>query len=114
MSKNKEIFIKLKVVKLCILNGFLCWKDPGGILLNCLLEDESKQTMKEFHKGDYGGHHYWKSMVNKILRASFYWTTMLYDVQKEVASCHECQIFEGKIMLLSLPLRPIFIEAPFQ
>lgn len=42
MSKTKAIFVKLKVVKLCILNGFLYWKDPGGILLNCLLEDEAK------------------------------------------------------------------------
>ena len=49
MDKNRTRFVKLKVVKYCILNGCLYWKDPRGILLNCLLEDEAKQMSKEFH-----------------------------------------------------------------
>ena len=57
MDKNKARFINLKVVKYCILNGCLYWKDLGGILLNCLLEDEAKKISKEFHEGDCGGHH---------------------------------------------------------
>jgi hypothetical protein len=65
----------------------------GGVLLNFLLEDEAQQTMKEFHKGDCGGHHYWKTTVNKILRAGFYWPTIFSDVYKGVTTCHECQIF---------------------
>jgi transposase InsO family protein len=31
-----------------------------------------------------------------------------------VTSCHKCQVFEGKKKLLPLPLKPIFVEAPFQ
>lgn len=46
MSKIRARFVKLKDVKFYILNGFLYWKDLGGILLNCLLEDESKNIMK--------------------------------------------------------------------
>ena len=70
--------------------------------------------IKEFHEGDYGGHHYWKETINKILRASFYWPTMFSDVHKKVFSCQKCQIFEGKRKLLPLSLKPIFVEAPFQ
>ena len=70
--------------------------------------------MKEFHKGDYGGHHYWKAIVNKILRDGFYWSTMFFDVHKEVAYFHECQIFEGKRKLLPFSLKPIYVEVPFQ
>ena len=66
MDKNRAIFIKLKVVKYCISNGHHYWKDPGGILLNCLLEDEAKKISKEFHEGDCGGHHYGKATINKI------------------------------------------------
>ena len=33
-------------------------KITGGVLLNCLLENEEKQVMKEFHEGICGGHHY--------------------------------------------------------
>ena len=46
MYKNRARFIKLKVVKYYISNGCLYWKDPGGIILNCLLEDEAKKIGK--------------------------------------------------------------------
>jgi hypothetical protein len=69
LSKTKARFLKLKATKFCILDGSLYWKDPGGIFLYFLLEDEVKQTIKEFHKGDCGGHHYWKTTMHKILRA---------------------------------------------
>ena len=112
MDKNRARFVKLKVVKYCIINGYLYWKDPSGILLNCLLEDEVKQMIKEFHEGDCGGHHYWKAIVNKMLRACFYWPTMFSDVHKKVSSYHKCKIFEGKRKLLPLSLNPISVEAP--
>ena len=72
LRKNRARSVKLKSTKFCILNQYLYWKDPGGILINCLLENEAKQTMKEFHKGDYAGHHSWKVTSTNILRASFY------------------------------------------
>jgi hypothetical protein len=56
--KTKAIFLNQKEANFPTLNGSLYWKYPGGVLLKCLLEDEAQQTMKEFYKGDYGGHHY--------------------------------------------------------
>eukprot|EP00253_Pinus_taeda_P008087 PITA_08087 len=71
--------------------------------------------MEEFHAGDCGGHLYWKSTVDKILRAGYYWPTGFPDVKKFTTSCHKCQVFEGKRqLLLPLPLRPIATERPFQ
>ena len=78
-------------------------KDLGGIMLNCLLENEAQQTVKELHQGVCGGHHKWKVNVNKIMRAG-YWPTIFSDVYKEVTTCHECQIFYGKRKLMPLPL----------
>lgn len=113
MAKNKSRTLKLKVEKFCIMNGALYWKDPGGVLLNCLVEEEAKQVMEDFHKGDCGGHLFWKSTTNKILRAGYYWPTLFADVYKTVANCHECQIFQSKRKLQSLPLKPIEVSAPF-
>jgi hypothetical protein len=113
MSKTKVRFLKLKAVKFCVLDNSLYWKDPGGILLSCLLEDEAKRAIQEFHKGDCGGHHYWKTTMHKILRAGYYWPTLFADVYKEVSSCHECQIFDGRRKLQPLSLKPISVEAPF-
>jgi hypothetical protein len=48
------------------------------------------------------------------LRSSFNWATIFFDVYKKVSTCHECQIFEGKIKLLPFPLNRISVLAPFQ
>eukprot|EP00253_Pinus_taeda_P019583 PITA_19583 len=66
------------------------------------------------HLGDCGGHLYWKSTVDKILRVGFYWPSLFGDVRKFLVSCHKCQIFEGKRKLLPLRLKPISTERPFQ
>jgi hypothetical protein len=58
LSKTKSRFLNIKAVKFCILDNSLYWKYPKGILLSCLLEDDVKQAIEEFHKGYYGGHHY--------------------------------------------------------
>jgi hypothetical protein len=41
LSKTKARFLKLKANNFCILDNSLYWKDPGGILLSCLLEDDA-------------------------------------------------------------------------
>eukprot|EP00253_Pinus_taeda_P016796 PITA_16796 len=114
LSKTKKIFLKMKASKFCIIDNVLFSKKHEGILLNCLTSDETDKVLKEFHAGDCGGHLYWKSTADKILRAGFYWPSLFADVKKFVMSCHKCQIFEGKKKLLPLPLKPISTEKPFQ
>ena len=110
LSKTRARSVKFKAAKVYILNQYFYWKDPGGVLLNFLLENESQQMVKEFHKGDYGGHHSWKVTPNKILRAGFYWPSLFSDVYKETSTCHQCQIFYGKRKVIN----PITVEAHFQ
>jgi hypothetical protein len=91
----------------------LYWKDPGGILLICLLEDDVKVSYQGIPQRDCGGHHYWKTTTHKILRVGYYWPTIFADVYKEFSSCHEFQIFDGRRKLQPLPLKPVSVEAPF-
>ena len=113
LSKTRARSIKLKAAKFCIIEQYLYWKDPRGILLNFLLEDEAQHMEKEFHEGYCGGYHSWKVSANKILRAGFYWPLLFSDVYKERTRCYRCQIFEGKRKVVSLPLNPISMEALF-
>eukprot|EP00253_Pinus_taeda_P027916 PITA_27916 len=78
MTRNKARTLKLKVAKFCILNVALYWKDPDGILLNCLVEKEAKKVMEDCHQGDCGGHLFWKTRANKILRAGWILTATDY------------------------------------
>jgi hypothetical protein len=47
--------------------------------------------------------------MHKILRVGY----IFVDIYKEVSSCHECQIFDGRRKLQPLPLKLISIEASF-
>jgi len=51
----------------CILEENIYWKDVGGVLLNFLLKNEV-DIMQEFYEGGYGGHLYWNTTTNNILR----------------------------------------------
>eukprot|EP00253_Pinus_taeda_P027664 PITA_27664 len=77
MTRNKARTLKLKAAKFCILNSALYWKDPGGILLNCLVEKEAKKVMEDSHQGDCSGHLFWKSTANKILRVGSCWKRLV-------------------------------------
>jgi hypothetical protein len=114
LTKTKARLLKLKSLKYCILDGNIYWKDVGGILLNCLLKDDADKTLQDFHERDCGGHLSWKTTTNKILRAGFYCPTLFADVHKKVTSCHKYQVFERKRKNFPLPLKRIYVEAPFQ
>ena len=58
MEKSKWRAFKLKAVKYYILESNLYWKDPTGILLKCVDEDEAQRIMIEMHAGACGGHLY--------------------------------------------------------
>ena len=54
LSKTRARSVKPKAAKFCIIYQHLYWKDPGGILLNCLLKNEAQQIEKEYMKGIVG------------------------------------------------------------
>ena len=39
---------------------------------------------------------------------------MFKYIYKNIAACHECQIFDAKTKLIPLPLKPIYVKDPFQ
>eukprot|EP00253_Pinus_taeda_P001901 PITA_01901 len=68
MPRNRSRTLKLKAAKFCILDSALFWKDIGGMLLNYLVEEEAKRVVEDFHRGECGGHLFWNTTANKILR----------------------------------------------
>jgi hypothetical protein len=114
LDKSKFRSLKLKSVKYCIIDQILFWKDPNGILLRCVDEEEAKQFFCDLHHGVCGGHHHWKATAFKILRAGYYWPVLFSDIFSQVRACEPCQKFAGKQKLMSLPLKPIIAHGPFQ
>ena len=50
MKKYKMKCFKLKATKYCILNQSLYWKDPRGLLLNCVDKYDCHKIMSKMHK----------------------------------------------------------------
>jgi hypothetical protein len=69
------------------------WKNPRGILLNFLTEEEIAVIVTEFHNGICGGHHAWRTTTYNIIRDGFYWPSLFSDVNCMVRECVECQVF---------------------
>jgi hypothetical protein len=114
LSPSKARTLKLHVVKYCIFESQLYWKDPLGFLLVCLVEYETEKVISEFHEGVCGGHHAWRAVAYKILRAGYYWPKLFSDVNAKVRACNPCQLFMGKHKLPALPLVLVKTGAPFQ
>ena len=80
LDKGKFRSLKLKAMNFCIFEHNLFWKDPIGILLRCVDEEEVDAITTEMHEGVCGEHHYWKATALKILRAGYYWPKIFSDV----------------------------------
>ena len=80
LDKSKFRSLKLRVVKYCIVDKTLFWKDPNGFLLRCVDKKEAKQIFHDLHHGVCRGHHHWKATAFKILRAGYYWPVLFSDV----------------------------------
>ena len=73
-----------------IVEGRLYWKDPVGILLLCLTEDEFIEIIKDYHEKLCGGHYIWKATTHKILQVGFYLPNLFGDTYNFVRSCYKC------------------------
>ena len=59
--------------------------------LRCVEKDESKYTLEEVHEGICGDHMVARSLVGKIMRASYFWPTMQKKAKKFVKKFDKCQ-----------------------
>jgi hypothetical protein len=72
MGKIKERDLKLKAIRYFLIDQVLYWKDPLCVLLRCLDPQEAQNIIFDFHDILCGGHHFWRTMVYKILRDGYF------------------------------------------
>ena len=81
--------------------------------LRCLGQEEADYVMREVHEGICGNHSGARSLVHKLIRAGYYWPTMVKDAQAYVQSCDKCQRFSNFIRQPSEELTPMMAPWPF-
>lgn len=87
LSKNQKRDLKLTSQKYLIINYGLAWKNPEGVLLKYIMEDEAPKTIVDLHGGVCGGNFAARVIKHKIMRACYWWPTLIKDKTLLVRIC---------------------------
>ncbi|XP_020963855.1 uncharacterized protein LOC110265278 [Arachis ipaensis] len=80
-----------EVAKYAIIQGQLFKKGLSQPLLKCLLPDQTEYVLREVHEGCCGHHIGGKALARKLIRARYYWPSMMADSKEFVRRCKRCQ-----------------------
>ena len=106
-GKDAARKLKVQASRFVLLRDVLYKRGFSQPYLRCLSHDEVDYVMREVHEGIYGNHSGARSLVHKLIRAGYYWPTMLKDAQAYVKTCNKCQRFSNLIRQPSDELMPM-------
>ena len=112
-GKDAARKLKVQASRFVLIRDVLYKRGFSRPYLRCLSHDEVDYVMKEVHEGICGNHSGAQSLVHKLIRAGYYWPTMLKDAQAYINACDKCQRFSNLIRLPSKELTPITAPWPF-
>ena len=109
LPDGKDAVRKLKVraSRFVLISNVLYKRGFFQPYLRCLSHNEADYVMREVHEGICGNHSGARSLVHKLIRAGYYWPTMLKDAQAYVKACDKCQRFSNFIRQPSEELTPM-------
>ena len=112
-EKDAARKLKVQASRFVLIRNVLCKRGFSRLYLRCLSHDEVDYVMKEVHEGICGNHSGARSLVHKLVRAGFYWPTMLKDAQAYVKTYDKCQRFSNLIKQPSEELTLMTAPWPF-
>ena len=105
--------LKVQASRFVLIKDVLYKRGFSRPYLRCLCQEEADYVMREVHEGICGNHSGARSLVHKLIRAGYYWPTMMKDAQAYVQSCDKCQRFSNLIKQPSEELTPMTAPWPF-
>ena len=79
--------LRLKSAPYQLIDNVLFRKNYDGVFLRCLEKDQTDDFLFQFHAGPVGGHFLGDTTTHKIIRAGYYWPTLLRDAHSFVRKC---------------------------
>ncbi|XP_015944950.1 uncharacterized protein LOC107470092 [Arachis duranensis] len=83
--------LRREAARYAIIQGQLFRKGFNHPLLKCLHSDQTDYVLREIHEGCCGHHIGGKALARKLIRAGYYWPTMMADSKEFVRKCVKCQ-----------------------
>ncbi|XP_072052119.1 uncharacterized protein [Arachis hypogaea] len=83
--------LRREAAKYAVIQGQLFRKGLNQPLLKCLRPDQTDYVLREVHEGCCGHHIGGKALARKLIRAGYYWPSMMTDSKEFVKKCVKCQ-----------------------
>jgi hypothetical protein len=96
-----------------ILEDSLYHRGVDCILHRCLIPEEVELMLNDCHTRACGGHFSGLETFQNILRADYFWLTLIKDYVELVKKCHLCHIFSWKMRPHHAPMFPFITVDPF-
>ena len=96
-GKDATRKLKVQASRFVLIKDMLYKRGFSRPYLRCLGHEEASYVMREIHEGICGNHSGVRSLIHKLIRAGYYWPTMLKVVQAYVKSYDKCQRFSNFI-----------------
>ena len=90
-NTEKAKKIMKRAARFTILNDTLYKRGFSMPYLKYVDEEEARYILEEIHEGICGDHAGSRSLVNKVVRAGYFWPTMQVDATEIVKRCDKCQ-----------------------
>ena len=106
-EKDAARRLKIRASRFVLIKDVLYKRGFSRPYLRCLSHGVAEYVMREVHEGICGNHSGARSLVHKLIRAGYYWPTMLRDAQSYVKAYDKCQRFSNLIRQPSEELSPM-------
>ncbi|XP_057756482.1 uncharacterized protein LOC130975760 [Arachis stenosperma] len=83
--------LRREAAKYTTIQGQLFKKGLSQSLLRCLHPEQTDYVLREVHEGCCGHHIGGKALARKLIRAGYYWPSMMEDSKEFVKKCVKCQ-----------------------
>jgi len=83
--------LKRRACSFTLVEGTLYKRGFITPLIKCFGPDQTQEVLVDVHDGICGQHLGAKALAKKVLRAGYYWPTMLKDAKDYVNPCDKCQ-----------------------
>ncbi|XP_025670557.1 uncharacterized protein [Arachis hypogaea] len=86
-DEKKAKTLRREAAKYAIIQGELFKKRLSQPLLKCMHPDQTDYVLREVHEGCCGHHVRGKALARKLIRAGYYWPSMMDDSKEFVKKC---------------------------
>ncbi|XP_016168054.1 uncharacterized protein LOC107610519 [Arachis ipaensis] len=83
--------LRREAAKYTVIQDQLFKKGLSQPLLKCLYPDQTDYVLREVHEGCCSHHIGGKPLARKLIRAGYYWPSMMNDSREFVKKCAKCQ-----------------------